>query len=48
MKCVDLLYAVSDGESVSKRMQSRNGEHILEHAEEIGVGSREYFLKQIK
>lgn len=46
--CVDLLYAVPDGESVIKRMQSRNGEHILEHAEEIGVGSREYFLKQIK
>ncbi len=46
--CVDLLYAVPDGESVIKRMQSRNGEHILEHASEIGVGSREYFLKQIK
>lgn len=40
--CVDLLYAVPDGESVIKRMQSRNGEHILEHAEEIGVGSRVY------
>ena len=42
--CVDLLYAVPDGESVIKRMQSRGGEHILEHADEIGLGSREYNL----
>lgn len=40
--CVDFLYAVPDGESVIARMQSRMGEHILEHAEEISFGSREY------
>lgn len=45
--CVDFLYAVPDGESVIERMQSRMGEHILEHAEEISFGSREYHLVSI-
>lgn len=45
--CVDFLYAVPDGESVIERMQSRMGEHILEHAEEINFGSREYHLVSI-
>ena len=46
--CVDFLYAVPDGESVIERMKSRMGEHILEHAEEINFGSREYRLVQIE
>lgn len=45
--CVDFLYAVPDGESVIQRMQSRMGEHILEHAEEISFGSRKYHLVSI-
>jgi len=45
--CVDFLYAVPDGASVIERMKSRNGEHTLEYAEEIGVGSREYRLEEI-
>lgn len=36
--CVDLIYASPDGESVIKRIESRNGTHILEHGEEIGIG----------
>lgn len=42
--CVDLVYAAEDGASLIRRMESRNGLHILEHAEEIGFGSRSYEL----
>lgn len=42
--CVDLVYAAEDGASLIRRMESRNGLHTLEHAEEIGFGSRSYAL----
>lgn len=42
--CVDLVYAAPDGASLIERMESRNGIHTLEHAEAIGLGSREYAL----
>ena len=44
--CVDLIYAQIDGDGASlvKRIESRNGLHTLEHAEEIGLGSRTYDL----
>ncbi len=42
--CVDLVYAAQDGKSLIARMESRNGLHILEHAESIGLGSRAYTL----
>ena len=42
--CVDLVYAAEDGASLIRRMESRNGLHTLEHAEEIGFGSRSYEL----
>ena len=44
--CVDLIYAQKDGDGASlvKRIESRNGLHTLEHAEEIGLGSRTYEL----
>lgn len=45
--CVDLIYAAPDSKSVIKRIESRNGTHILEHAEEIGFGSRAYRLVSI-
>ena len=40
--CVDLVYKAPDGKSLIKRMESRHGIHTLEHAAEIGLGSREY------
>lgn len=46
--CVDLVYAAEDGESLVQRMESRNGLHTLEHALEIGLGSREYTLTNIE
>ena len=47
--CVDLIYAEKDGEGASlvNRIESRNGLHTLEHAEEIGLGSRTYTLVSI-
>ena len=42
--CIDLVYAAEDGGSLVNRIESRNGFHTLEHAEAIGLGSREYNL----
>lgn len=46
--CVDLVYAVGDGNSLIRRMEPRNGLHTLEHAEEIGLGSRSYVLISVE
>ena len=45
--CVDFVYAVPDGGSLIARMESKNGIHALEHAEEIGLGVRNYRLVNI-
>ena len=42
--CIDLVYSAEDGMSLIRRIESRNGLHTIEHAEEIGLGSREYQL----
>lgn len=47
--CIDLVYAQKDGDGTSlvRRIESRNGLHTLEHAEEIGLGSRTYQMVHI-
>ncbi|MBD5145270.1 MAG: DUF362 domain-containing protein [Ruminococcus sp.] len=47
--CLDLVYEQKDGDGASlvNRIESRNGLHTLEHAEEIGLGSRNYQLVNI-
>lgn len=47
--CIDLVYAQKDGDGASlvSRIESRNGLHTLEHAEEIGLGSRSYQIVNI-
>ena len=42
--CIDLVYAQRDGDGASlvNRIESRDGLHTLEHAEEIGLDSRTY------
>ncbi len=47
--CIDLVYPQKDGDGASlvNRIESRNGLHTLEHAAEIGLGSREYDLVSI-
>jgi hypothetical protein len=50
--CVDLVfnYPSTDGDDAAaliERINSRHGIHILEQAEKIGLGSREYQLVSI-
>ena len=46
--CVDLVYASDDDSAdLIERMESRNGVHVLEAAESLGVGSRNYELVEI-
>lgn len=46
--CVDLVYASQDDtESLINRMESRNAVHVLEHGEDIGLGSRTYQMVSI-
>lgn len=45
--CVDLVYAAPDGAALVERIESKNGLLTLEHAEEMGLGSREYTLVSI-
>ena len=42
--CIDIVYNTDRSESgtLIERIESRNGLHTLEHAEEIGLGSRTY------
>ena len=42
--CVDLIYTAPDGASLIERIESRNGVHTLDYAEEIGLGSQTYEL----
>ena len=45
--CVDLVYKAEGNSSLVRRIESRNSIHTLEHAEEIGLGSRTYQLIDI-
>lgn len=46
--CVDLIYESDDDSAdLIERIESRGGEHTLEHAEKIGVGSRSYSLVEV-
>ena len=45
--CIDLVYGAEDGQSLVNRIESRNGLHPLEHAQQIGLGSRSYELVSI-
>ena len=45
--CVDLIYQAEGNESLVRRIESLHGIHTLEHAEEIGLGSRTYELVNI-
>ena len=47
--CIDLIYEQKDGDgkSLVNRIESRNGLHTLEHADKIGLGSRNYTFVDI-
>ncbi len=49
--CIDLVYAATDDPGqghLLERIESRNGVHTIEAAYELGVGSREYELVEVK
>ena len=46
--CVDLVYSSDDDSAdLIKRIESLGGEHVLEHVEKIGLGSRGYRLVEV-
>ncbi len=45
--CIDLVYEAEGNAALVKRIENKNGLHTLEHAEEIGLGSRAYALVSI-
>ena len=45
--CVDLVYAAPDGADLIARLEARMGITTLEHAEAIGLGSRQYDLVEL-
>ena len=45
--CLDLVYKADGRETLVNRIKEQNGEHTLEHAVEIGLGTREYELINI-
>ena len=46
--CVDLVYASDDDSAdLIARIESRDGQHVLEAAEQLGVGSRHYELVEV-
>ncbi|MDR0960151.1 MAG: DUF362 domain-containing protein [Propionibacteriaceae bacterium] len=42
--CIDLVWAADDNASMKERVESRHGLITIDHAAEIGVGSKEYTL----
>ena len=50
--CLDYVYGMTpsegnDNRPLMERIDSRNGRHTVEYAEQIGLGSREYTLVNI-
>jgi uncharacterized Fe-S center protein len=45
--CVDLVYAAPDGRDLIQRIESRNGLLTIDHADQIGVGRKEYRLVRL-
>ncbi len=48
--CIDLVYAADDAgrDHLIERIESRNGVHTIEAAAELGFGTREYELIEVK
>jgi uncharacterized Fe-S center protein len=45
--CIDLIYEAESNESFVRRVEGQNGIHVIEAAEQIGLGSRTYDLIDI-
>lgn len=45
--CVDIVYTAPDGKSLVERMESRQGPHILDAAQDLGIGQKNYQFKSL-
>ena len=50
--CLELVYSVhpthgNDNRPLIERIESRHGNHTIDHAEKIGLGSKKYTLMSI-
>ena len=45
--CIDLVWQAEGNESLVRRIESRDGLHTLQYAEQIGLGSRTYTLQSL-
>ena len=45
---IDLVYTATDFNKLKERIETRQGLHTLDYAEEIGLGSRKYRLAEVK
>ena len=45
--CIDLVYAATDGQSLIERIESQNGLLTIDHAANIGLGSKAYELVRL-
>jgi uncharacterized Fe-S center protein len=45
--CLDLIYAAEGNKSFVRRVEAQNGVHVIEAAEQIGLGSRAYTLENV-
>ena len=45
--CIDLVYAAPDGRDLINRIESRNGLLTIDHAEQLGIGSKTYDLVRL-
>ena len=46
--CVDLIYGAEDGEALVRRIENSGGQRTLEHAAQLGLGSREYYVIMVE
>lgn len=51
--CLDLVYAVKpsagdNSKPLIERIESRHGRHTVDYAEQIGLGTRKYALKELE
>lgn len=46
--CIDKVYEATGNESLIDRIEEKEGLHLLEYAEEIGLGSKEYNIINIQ
>ncbi|GHU59633.1 hypothetical protein AGMMS49975_27400 [Clostridia bacterium] len=45
--CLDLIYKASGNESFVRRVEAQNGVHVIEAAEQIGLGNRQYIVERV-